>query len=60
MDAMSMNSDQAKRAAKKRWNKRPVKTCTVCGDEHRCYAEVGEVPREERRKAVRAARVEAS
>lgn len=54
---MSMNSEQAKKAAKKRWGKRPVKVCEVCGDEHRCYAEVGEVSREGRRKAVRAAKV---
>src|SRR5215472_1796718 len=32
-----MNSAQAKRAARKRWEKRPVRRCVVCGDEHRCY-----------------------
>jgi hypothetical protein len=33
---MSMNSEQAKRAAKKRWELRPYRSCEVCGEEHRC------------------------
>jgi len=34
---MSLNSEQAKLAARKRWDARPHRTCEVCGREHRCY-----------------------
>jgi predicted metallo-beta-lactamase superfamily hydrolase len=35
---MSLNSEQAKLAARKRWDGRPHRVCEVCGREHRCYA----------------------
>ena len=33
---MSLNSEQAKMAAEKRWGEKPVRMCEVCGREHRC------------------------
>ena len=32
-----LNSAQAKVAARKRWDARPVRMCEVCGREHRCW-----------------------
>lgn len=32
-----LNSEQAKKAARKRWDARPVRMCEVCGREHRCW-----------------------
>jgi hypothetical protein len=34
---MSLNSAQAKMAARKRWDARPHRVCEVCGREHRCW-----------------------